>query len=86
MRLKMASDLVSGNGKGLSDEIRRTLAAGLPVDIAGYSIASGLAQGMESTDLSPPSSKCSQVAWFELSNRADATLSHVAQNEFRTGW
>lgn len=79
VRLKMASDLVSGNGKGLADEIRRTLAAGQPVDIAGYSIAPGLAQGMESIELLPPPGKRSEVAWIELSNRADATLSPIAQ-------
>jgi hypothetical protein len=79
MRLKMASWLVSGNGKGSADEIRRTLAAGKPVDIAGYSIAPGLAQGMELIDLLPPSCGCAQVVWIELSNRPDARFSPVAK-------
>lgn len=79
MRLKMASELVSGSKKGGADEIRQSLAAGHPVDIAGYSIAPGLVQGLESTELLPPARKCSQVAWIELSSQSDATLSPVAQ-------
>jgi len=83
MRLKTASELVSGSKKGGADEIRQSLAAGHPVDIAGYSIAPGLVQGLESTELLPPARKCSQVAWIELSSRSDATLSPVAQKRLQ---
>lgn len=78
MRLKMASGLVSGNVKGLTEDIRQALADGLSVDIAGYSVAPGLAVGMASAELSPPKGICSKALWLEVSNRVDATFSPVA--------
>lgn len=83
LRLKLAGELASGNSKGGTDEIRASLAAGKPVDIAGYSIAPGLAQGLEHANLIPPPETKPSVGWIDISNRPDATLSPAAQKRIQ---
>lgn len=79
MRLKMAGELASGQAKGVTEQLRQQLAAGQAVEIAGYSVAPGLAAGLEMADLQPPVQQSGRVAWFELSTREDATLAPVSQ-------
>lgn len=79
MRLKMAGELASGQAKGVTEQLRQQLAAGQAVEIAGYSVAPGLAAGLEMADLQPPAQQSGRVAWFELSTREDATLAPVSQ-------
>ncbi|MDP2370719.1 hydrolase 2, exosortase A system-associated [Rhodoferax sp.] len=86
LRLKVASDLVGGTGKGVMEGLRQQLAAGTAVDIAGYRLAPSLASALEGCELSPAGLEPMQdsgaqhrrVVWLELSTREDASLTPVA--------
>ena len=73
LRLKVASELMAGDNKGVMESLKRQLADGRPVEIAGYSLSPGLAQGLEQAELLPPA-KPGRLVWLELSTRQDATL------------
>ena len=85
LRLKVASDLISGNAKGVMDGLRQQLATGEQVDVAGYRVTSALAAGLEASALAPGTLVRSdqephvpQLVWLELSTRRDASLTPVA--------
>ena len=80
MRLKAAGDLMGGQAKTIMQGLRDQLARGESVEIVGYMVSPGLASGLEQATLNPPAVKdaAQRVEWFELSTRADATLSPVA--------
>ena len=75
LRLQMAGELVGGEerSKGLNDSPKARLAAGHAVELAGYRIASALANGLEQA-LLPPSPPARHVDWLEVSTRDHATL------------
>lgn len=79
MRLKMAGELASGRAKGVIEQVRQQLAAGQTVEIAGYSVSPGLANGLENAELLWPAIGGRQVAWLEVSARDDARLGPVSQ-------
>jgi len=79
MRLKMAGELASGQAKAVGGQLRQQLAAGEPVEIAGYGIAPALAAGLEQAELLPPPAGSGRVLWLETSLREEATLAPVAQ-------
>lgn len=78
MRLKMAGELAAGQGKGITEQLRQQLAAGRSVEIAGYSVSPGLADGLGSAELHPPLGHSGRLAWFELSLREDPALAPVS--------
>lgn len=80
LRLKVAGDMLTGQSKGVMEGMRQQLASGSPVEIAGYMLAPGLANGLEQAALAPPAvnGPAPQVEWFELSTREDASLSPVS--------
>ena len=78
LRLKLAGDLLGGPAKGAMDTLRAKLAAGKAVEVAGYSLASALASGLEGAILAAPPGR-GQIAWLELSTREDATLLPASQ-------
>jgi exosortase A-associated hydrolase 2 len=78
MRLKMAGELASGQGKGITEQLRQQLAAGNSVEIAGYSVSPGLADGLAGAELQPLAGRSGRVAWFELSMRDDPALAPVS--------
>lgn len=80
MRLKMAGELASGQAKGVTEQLRRQLAAGKPVEIAGYTVSPSLAEGLEATGLEPPARGEGQVVWLETTLRGEAMLSPVSQS------
>ena len=79
MRLKMAGELAAGQEKGGVEQLRQQLAAGQAVEIAGYAVASRLADGLVKAELQPPAISPGRVAWFELSSRDEATLAPASQ-------
>lgn len=79
MRLKMAGGLASGQGKGSIEQIRQRLAAGQAVEIAGYTISPGLADGLKNAELRPPASHLARICWLELSTRQDASFGPASQ-------
>ena len=54
LRLKVASELLTGDNKGGMEPLKRQLADGQAVEIAGYSLSPALAQGLEQAELLPP--------------------------------
>ena len=78
LRLKMAGELLSGNAKGTMEALRKELGAGKAVEIAGYTLSAGLANGMEKAELLPRSAPA-RLVWIELSSRPEATLSPASR-------
>ncbi len=77
LRLKVANELMAGDNKGVMDALKRQLAGGQPVEIAGYSLAPALSDGLEHAELLAPP-KPGRLIWLELSTRPDATLMPVS--------
>ena len=77
LRLKVAGDMLTGGAKGVMDGMRRQLAAGETVAVAGYALNPALASGLELASLNPPVTPA-RLEWLELSTRSDATLPPVA--------
>ena len=75
LRLKMASQMQHGAHKGITEGLQRELAQGQAVEVAGYRLGPGLAQGMESATLQvPPGPPSMRVLWLEVSSREPAVL------------
>lgn len=79
MRLKMAAEFASGQSKGVIEQVRLQLASGQAVEIAGYSVSPGLADGLETAELLPDRGYQGRVAWLEISTREDAGIAPGAQ-------
>lgn len=81
LRLKSASSLISGQGKGAMAEAQQQLARGLSVDVAGYTLGAPLAQGLEKARLSAPQPHApgARLVWLEVSTQAEASFSPVAE-------
>jgi len=77
LRLKVAGEMMTGEGRGVMEQMRQALAQGKPVEISGYLLGSALASGLESSELALPS-RTSRVAWLEISGKPDAALSPAA--------
>ena len=77
LRLKMAGEILGGQAKGVTEQLRAELAAGNAVDVAGYMLRSGLCQGMERATLQAPP-RPGHAVWLELSMREGATFSPLA--------
>ena len=82
LRLKAAGDMLASGAKGVTEALRTQLAAGQPVEIAGYALSPGVARGLELAEMVPP--PCSTVPparleWLDMSTREDAELNPAAQ-------
>jgi len=53
MRLKIAGELANGQTKGIAEQLKKNLAAGQAVEIAGYRVSSELVRGLETAELFP---------------------------------
>ena len=82
LRLKMAGDLLGGQSKGVTESLRQQLAEGRSVEIAGYTLSSALALGLDNAKLEASANlakqQISRIEWIELSSRDEATLSPVS--------
>ena len=79
LRLKLVSDMLTGNSKGLMDTMRQQLAQGQTLEIAGYSLPPALAHGLEQIQLAPKNLvRPARLEWFEINSKEDATLSPAA--------
>ena len=69
LRIKAAADLHDGAARGAVAALRRTLAAGDAVEIAGYRLSADLAHGLAQATLLAPSGATApqRVEWFEVS-------------------
>lgn len=82
MRLKMVGQLGAGNGKIVGEDLKKRIAAGQAVEIAGYSVSPGLVHGLDAAELKPPLARPGRVCWLELSLREDPALSPASQSCF----
>lgn len=76
LRLKVAGEMLGGDGKGVMERLRDQLARGESVEIAGYLLSPAMASGLEKAELLPPPN-CRQVEWFEVSAKVDGSLSPI---------
>ncbi len=76
-RLKTAGDL--GNSKETLDRLKQQLAGGKSVEIAGYSVASSLVDGLTGADLLASEGINGKFAWFEISSRPDASTTPASR-------
>lgn len=89
LRLKLAAEMASGASKGLMEQMKGELAAGHPVEIAGYRLGASLASGLEAARLAPAGTP-GRVEWLEVSTRDDAVLTPVSEQAIQAwqaaGW
>lgn len=78
LRLKVAGDMMSGEGKAAMANMRTALSAGRAVEVAGYVLHPALCKGLEEALLQPPALPAGRVEWFELSTQDEASLSPAA--------
>ena len=80
LRLKAAAQLADGGGKALLDAARADLAAGRPIEVAGYTVSPAIASGLESAALvaDPGDDRPRRVEWLEVSTQPDAPPSPAA--------
>lgn len=79
LRLKLAGDLIGGMGKQAMESARQALASGQGVEVAGYRMSPGLAQGLSTARLAPAPTPC-QVDWFDVSSREDSPAAPAADS------
>lgn len=73
LRLKTASQMIEGGAKGALDLLRKDLAAGNTVCVAGYRLRPELAHGLEQSQLLPPA-RAGSLVWLEVAGATDAKL------------
>jgi exosortase A-associated hydrolase 2 len=80
LRLRLAADMMTGGESSTTDDLRRDLKAGSPVEIAGYRLHPELAAAIDTLDLGdltlPPDTP---VAWLELVAAPERPLAHVSR-------
>lgn len=93
LRLKAAAQLADGGGKAILAAARAELAAGRPVQVAGYALAPALASGLEAAQLTPPARAGSlpgRAVWFDVSQQADSAPSPATRTALEhwreAGW
>lgn len=67
LRMRAAADMLDGGGKGVVEQLRRELAEGRPVEVAGYTLGAGLALGLDAASTRPPSGRAGHLVLMELS-------------------
>lgn len=78
LRLKLASEALGGDGKGGMAAIRKEIASGLGIEVAGYMLNAALALELETLELEAgPSIRA--VRWMDTSSRIDPALPPVTQ-------
>lgn len=78
LRLRLAGDLDGGRGKAVMDEMRRSLAAGRAVEIAGYDLPSAVASGLERATLAAPPQP-GRAVWIEVAASSHGQLLPASQ-------
>ena len=84
LRLKMASQIQQGVHKGSTAALHRDLAAGHAVEVAGYLLGPGIAQGLAASALVPPP-EAAHLVWLEVTTREPAQLLPAAEQVI-DGW
>lgn len=81
LRLKMAAQLQQGAAKGVTEGLSAELAAGRAVEVAGYRLGPGVAQGLAAAQLRAPTPGADmRVVWLEVSAQTPPELLPASQN------
>lgn len=78
LRIKVAGDMLGGQGKSGLALVKQTLAAGGAVDVAGYRLPAAVARGLEQSSIEA-STRPGCIVWMEVASRAGATLPPAAE-------
>lgn len=79
LRLSVAGNLTGGGGE-TTGELRERLTAGESLEIAGYTLSPGLAQGLEAATLTlNENTKPERLVWLEVSSRDEPALSPASE-------
>ena len=73
LRLKAAAGLQQLDAKQTLEQARNDLAAGLPVNVAGYTLRKPLTDGLQAAQLDPPATQ-GALYWLETTTRDPAVL------------
>lgn len=83
LRLKAAAQLADGGGKAILDAARAALAAGRPVEVAGYGLHPALHAAWQAATLKPPApwpaAAPPRLVWLEVASAAAPALAPAAQ-------
>lgn len=75
LRLRMASQMQEGAGRGATEVLMSELAAGHPVDVAGYRLGPEVAVGLAAATLAPGTCREGlRLVWLESTSRTPAEL------------
>ena len=85
LRLKLAGNLLSGDGKSAMDAMRNDLAEGRTIEVAGYALSSALAMGLEHATLAP-TARAARLEWLEVSGRREGAEVSAATIANQTRW
>ncbi len=85
LRLKMAGQLQQGTARGVTEGLLADLAAGRSVEVAGYELGPGVANGLAAAQLRAPDSGSptqpeTRVLWLEVSAQDPPQLLPASQN------
>jgi exosortase A-associated hydrolase 2 len=79
LRLRLAGDILGGKTAGEGGkQLREQLLGGESLEIAGYLLSPGLAQGLDEARLEPVAGG-GKLVWLEVNSSADSALSPAAQ-------
>jgi exosortase A-associated hydrolase 2 len=70
LRLSVAANLFGPGKSGVAVAPAQLLAAGRPVEVAGYEISPALADGLKAAELKLPAVSDGRAAWFEITSNA----------------
>lgn len=79
LRLQRAGDILGGRADEPRPDLRQALAAGRPVEVAGYRIAPGLASGLEAATLGRSPPPVDNVMWLEVSMQDEPQLAPASR-------
>lgn len=79
LRLRLAADMMRGGETITTDDIRRDLQSGTPVEIAGYTLHPELAAAIDGLDLGALPLPGVPVAWLEIVAAPERPIVHVSR-------
>lgn len=84
MRLRTVGDMLGGQATEGMAGMHRQLTDGIAIEVAGYRLSPELASGLEQASLVPPVGRgqMQRLAWFELSTRANSSVSPATTASF----
>lgn len=81
LRLRVANQMLAGDGRGVMADLKRQLAAGDTVEVAGYRLRPELALGLEQAQLTPPpggGTAPAAVCWLDVASQPGAAFPPAA--------